>query len=78
MSPNRLLFCIFSTISSGLNSLAAVALTDFIKPLIAPNMSEKKATNVSKLLGKIPFYLSYLSRLLSLALSSLRPILQTI
>ena len=39
----------FSTVSSGLNSLAAVVLEDIIRP-VKP-MSEKIATNVSKLIG---------------------------
>ncbi len=37
--------------SSGVNSLAAVTLEDFIKTFIAPNLSEKKATLYTKLLG---------------------------
>lgn len=55
--PGLFVACIFSgtlsTISSGLNSLAAVTLTDFVKPFIAPNMSERKATNVSKILALV-------------------------
>ena len=40
-----------STVSSGLNSLAAVTLEDFVRPMVG-NMSERKATIISKLLGK--------------------------
>ena len=40
-----------STVSSGLNSLSAVVLQDVIKSYIAPDISEKKATMVSKILG---------------------------
>lgn len=45
-----LLLTYFSTISSGLNSLAAVTLTDIIRPR-APDMTEKTATNISKITG---------------------------
>lgn len=40
-----------STISSGMNSLAAVTLEDFVKSCCFPNMSEKTATMTSKLLA---------------------------
>ncbi|XP_060601932.1 sodium-dependent multivitamin transporter-like [Ruditapes philippinarum] len=52
--PGLFVACIFSgtlsTISSGLNSLSAVTLTDLIRPL-SPNMSESRATNISKLIA---------------------------
>ena len=41
---------IFSTISSGLNSLSAVTLTDIIRPNV-PDMSESRATTLTKVLG---------------------------
>ena len=40
-----------STASSGLNSLAAVTLEDIVKK-IHPNITEQKATMVSKLIGE--------------------------
>ncbi|KAL4240918.1 Sodium-coupled monocarboxylate transporter 1 [Mactra antiquata] len=50
--PGLFVACIFSgtlsTISSGLNSLAAVTLTDIIRPKV-PDLSEKTATNISKI-----------------------------
>ena len=48
-------FFFFSTVSSGLNSLAAVVLEDFMKPLCAyrnRELQEMQATFYSKLLGK--------------------------
>ena len=52
--PGLFLACIFSaalsTISSGLNSLAAVVLEDFIKGHFIKDISEKKAATLSKLL----------------------------
>lgn len=44
-----------STLSSGLNSLAAVCLEDFVKPIIVSrsyDLSEKKLTQLSKIIGK--------------------------
>lgn len=41
-----------STVSSGLNSLAAVTLEDFVKPM-TKDMSDRKATIISKLLGMV-------------------------
>lgn len=56
-------FIINSTVSSGLNSLAAVTLEDFLRPIF-PNMSETRATNVSKCLsfsyGLISFAIVFL------------------
>ena len=46
---------VFSTISSGLNSIAAVILEDIIKAYIAPDISEHKATRATQILGKISF-----------------------
>lgn len=43
---------VFSTISSGLNSLSAVVLQDLIKPYCAPKVSDQRATLISKGLGK--------------------------
>ncbi|CAG2212424.1 SLC5A8_12 [Mytilus edulis] len=40
-----------STVSSGLNSMSAVLLQDIVKPFIAPTISDKKAANVSKIMG---------------------------
>ncbi|XP_052782160.1 sodium-dependent multivitamin transporter-like [Mya arenaria] len=52
--PGLFVACIFSgtlsTISSGLNSLSAVTLTDIIRPVF-PDMSEKRATNISKIIA---------------------------
>ena len=58
--PGLFVACVYSaalsTVSSGLNSLAAVCLKDFIQPFYKEsNMSERYATNISKLLGKIFF-----------------------
>lgn len=45
-------FCfLFSTISSAFNSLATVTMEDLIKPYF-PNMTEAKATLLSKGLGE--------------------------
>jgi Na+/proline symporter len=52
--PGLFVACVYSaalsTVSSGLNSLAAVCLKDFIQPYY--QMNERRATNVTKLLGK--------------------------
>ncbi|KAK2141536.1 hypothetical protein NP493_5230g00003 [Ridgeia piscesae] len=40
-----------STISSGLNALAAVVLQDMVRPFCLPEMNESTAANVSKGLG---------------------------
>lgn len=42
----------FSTLSSVLNSLSAVTLTDYIKPLF-PHLSDQKAKTLSKILGRV-------------------------
>ena len=42
---------IFSTISSGLNSLAAVTLQDFVLLLCFKDLTDARATQVSKVLG---------------------------
>jgi hypothetical protein len=39
-------FC--STVSSGLNSLAAICLEDFVRPFCCTGMTDARATNVSK------------------------------
>ena len=43
---------ISSTISSGLNALAAVVLQDMVRPFCLPEMNESTAANVSKGLGR--------------------------
>ncbi|XP_033749429.1 LOW QUALITY PROTEIN: sodium-coupled monocarboxylate transporter 2-like [Pecten maximus] len=57
-----------STISSGLNSLSAVVLQDIIKSYFLPNLSEQRATLVSKILalvfGVICLGLTYVASLL--------------
>lgn len=40
----------YSTLSSGLNSLAALTLEDFVKPYVR-NITEFKSTVLAKLLG---------------------------
>ena len=45
-------FVHFSTISSGLNSLSAVTLQDIVRLFFFKEMSEARATNVSKIIGK--------------------------
>ena len=56
--------CPISTVSSGLNSLAAVTLEDFIRPLASPGMSDAAATRISKSLsifyGLVAYGLVYL------------------
>ena len=46
----------YSSISGGMSSLAAICITDFIKPLylwkMKTELNEKKATIISKLLGR--------------------------
>ncbi|XP_065561213.1 LOW QUALITY PROTEIN: sodium-dependent multivitamin transporter-like [Artemia franciscana] len=53
------------TVSSGLNSLAAIAMEDFVKPFCFPNLSDRAATNVSKalavLIGLICFGLVFVA-----------------
>ncbi|ODN03398.1 Sodium-coupled monocarboxylate transporter 2 [Orchesella cincta] len=39
------------TVSSGLNSLAAITLEDFVRGVFYPNISDERATTVSKLLA---------------------------
>ena len=46
----------YSSISSGLNALAAVALQDVVRPYCLPRMKESTATNVSKGVGKAQVY----------------------
>lgn len=56
--PGGMYFCLFfSTISSAFNSLATVTMEDLIKPHF-PNMTEAKATLLSKGLGKRDIYLT--------------------
>ncbi|XP_045212324.2 sodium-dependent multivitamin transporter-like [Mercenaria mercenaria] len=54
--PGLFVACIFSgtlsTISSGLNSLSAVTLTDIIRPAV-PDMTESRATNISKIIALV-------------------------
>lgn len=45
-------FLYFSTVSSGVNSLAAVTLEDIVKSYIKPDISEKWATRLAKILGE--------------------------
>ena len=42
-----------STVSSGLNSLAAICLEDFVRPFCCLGMSDARATNISKGLAVI-------------------------
>jgi len=42
-----------STVSSGLNSLAAICLEDFVRPFCCTNMNDARATTVSKFLAII-------------------------
>ena len=53
--PGLFVACVYSaalsTVSSGLNSLAAVCLKDFIQPYY--QLSEKRSTNITKLLGNL-------------------------
>ena len=54
--PGLFVACVYSaalsTVSSGLNSLAAVCLKDFIQPMYKiDQLSERRATNISRLLG---------------------------
>jgi Na+/proline symporter len=54
-----------STVSSGLNSLAAITLEDFVRPFMFKSMSERRATLVSRLLtfmyGLISFGLVFVA-----------------
>ncbi|OWF49417.1 Sodium-coupled monocarboxylate transporter 2 [Mizuhopecten yessoensis] len=55
--PGLFVACLFSgalsTISSGLNSLSAVVLQDIIKSYFLPDISEQRATLVSKILALV-------------------------
>ena len=42
----------YSTVSSGLNSLAAVTIQDFIRGYFWPDISESRATMLAKIMGK--------------------------
>ena len=42
-----------STVSSGLNSLAAIILEDFVRPFCCTNMDDARATKVSKILAVV-------------------------
>lgn len=57
-----------STVSSGLNSLSAVVLQDVVKSYIAPDITEERATLISKVLvfvfGVICLALTYVASLL--------------
>ncbi|CAG0918825.1 unnamed protein product [Notodromas monacha] len=48
-----------STVSSGLNSLAAITLEDFVKPFIFKNMTDARATQMSRILSLIFGILSF-------------------
>lgn len=66
-----------STVSSVLNSLAAICLEDFVRPFCLPHMSDARATNVSKILAVLygilcfglVFIVANLGNVLELALS---------
>ena len=62
-----------STVSSGMNSLAAITLEDFIKGIWFPKLSDEKATKVSKYLsllyGVITFALVFVAQNLGNVLS---------
>ena len=49
---NAAVFIFYSTISSGLNSLAAVTLQDIVRSLCFKDLTDAKATLASKILGK--------------------------
>lgn len=55
----KTLFILCSTVSSGLNSLAAVTLEDYVRPLLLPNMSDAKATKISKGLSITYGFMAY-------------------
>jgi Na+/proline symporter len=61
--PGLFVACLFSgglsTISSGLNSLAAVTLQDFVRRYWFPRLTEHQSAWVSKLLGNIFICLFY-------------------
>lgn len=63
-----------STVSSGMNSLAAIVLEDFVKGLWFPKISEKRATLVSKGLslgfGVVTFALVFVAQMLGNVLSA--------
>ena len=42
---------LYSTVSSGLNSLAAVVWEDFFKPLFGSKITDQQATFISKMIG---------------------------
>ncbi|XP_067673778.1 sodium-dependent multivitamin transporter-like [Haliotis asinina] len=76
--PGLFVACIFSgalsTVSSGLNSLAAVLLEDVVKSYIAKNLSEGRATLVSKIialvLGVLCLGLTYVASVLGSVLQA--------
>lgn len=53
--PGLFISCIFSgtmsTVSSGLNSMAAVVWEDFLKPTYSHRWSDAKATKFNKIMG---------------------------
>lgn len=57
--PGLFVACVYSatlsTVSSGLNSLAAVCLKDFIQPLYGNKLLDATSTNISKILGDTKF-----------------------
>lgn len=50
LSQCQLFIDVFSTLSSGLNSLPIITWEDFLKPMI-PTVSDGKATLIGKFLG---------------------------
>jgi len=48
LTCSTLTIFLYSTVSSGLNSLAAICLEDFVRPFCCVGMSDARATNVSK------------------------------
>lgn len=55
--PGLFISCIFagtmSTVSSGLNSIAAVVWEDILKPVCGHRWSNKKATNCNKIMDTV-------------------------
>jgi Na+/proline symporter len=50
-----------STISSGLNSIAAVVWTDFIKPTTyGSKITDNRATHLNKFIGIIHYFINHL------------------